>query len=487
MYEIALLFSVLCFAGVTLAFVRSPVFSVFHPLTIYLAFHGFLFVFRPIVAHISEFDYVYRLFQFTPSLADKVTVILASNLGFLVFAAACWRAGNRPMAFKLDRATAAERVRLAPLFFWVVLLCVPFGAYALSLVWDSVVKTGFAYSDFVRDKATGISIAEGTNGYLVEAPLMLATCAAVVAWLFRFRLLAILPLFAFIVFRAGTGGRGPFIAALGAVGLLYLYEHRRRFPTAAVMVALPAIALFFSAVGSDRGASIRRALGTDMSADISERYRTDERQLEGLDFANLEYFEFIVYVVPQRSGTYGYFNDVLQVFTEPVPRMLWKEKPAGAPFARIKWFDYGYPVTMSFSLPGEGWYSLGWAGVVLWCSLCGWVLGWLYRKYVEGPQSTFQTLAYMVFLPTLILSFRDGQLVTVFRQGLFFMAPIVLWWLLARALGVPALADVRAVLARRGGGAGGAPTPVATPLPGLPAAVARRRLALRVEKVSPAE
>lgn len=478
MYEFALACSVLTLVLVATAFVRSRAFSIFHPLTIYIAFHAFLFVIRPIVAYAADFDFVYRLFQFTPSPSDKITVLFASNLGFLAFAAACWRAGNRPMVFRHDRVTAAERVRLMPLFLWVAVLCVPLGAYSLGQVWTSAVTTGFANAGMVRDAATGISINTESNGYIFEAQLMLATCAAVFAWLFRFRLFAILPLLTFIVFRAGTGGRGPFIAALGAVGLLYLYEQRRRMPTALMLVALPIVALLFSAVGSDRGASVRRALGASTAAEISERYRSQERPLEGLDFANLEYFEYLVYVIPQRSQTYGYFNDLLQVFTEPIPRALWPEKPAGAPFARIHFFDYGYPVTMSFSLPGEGWYSLGWAGVVLWCSLCGWVLGWLYRRYVEGPQSSFQTIAYMVFLPTLILSFRDGQLVTVFRQGLFFMAPIALWWLLARALGMPGLEDVRRLLGRRAEAASAA---AERPSPGLPAAVQRRRHALAAE------
>lgn len=478
MYEIALTFSVLCFLSVTFAFVRSSAFSVFHPLALYIVLHGFLFVFRPIMAWSMDFTFVYRLYQFTPSTADKITAICVANIGFLVFAAACWRAGNRPMAFKLDRVAEAERVRLTPLLLLVAALCLPIGVYSLSKVWSSAVTTGFSYAGMVRDAATGITINAETNGYVVEAQLMLATCAVIIAWLFRFSLIAFLPLVMFIVFRAGTGGRSAVVAALGAVGLLYLYEKRRRWPSTLVMVALPAIALLFSTVGSDRGASIRRAIGSDMSADISERYRSDTRPLEGMDFANLEYLEYLVYMVPQRSGTYGYFNDLLQIFTEPVPRALWPGKPVGAPFSRFSFFDYGKPIGMTRSMPGEGWYSLGWAGVVAWCAFCGFALGTIYRRFVEGPQSTFKAVAYMIFLASLIVSYRDGQLVTVFRQGLFFMAPIVLWWLLARGLGVPALADVRAQLARHAGFADGLGTLTTKAPPALPPAVLRRRLAL---------
>ena len=487
MYEVALTFSIVTYVLVSFAFVRSRAFSAFHPLTFYIVFHGFLFVLRPIFAYLQDFDLVYRLFQFTPSMADKVTVIVAANLGFVAFALTCWSAGNQAMVFRNDGVVNAERKRIGSLFPWVFALCAPAGIYALATTWNSIVDTGFAYSEFVRDAETGISISGGMSGYLVESPLLLATCSVILVWLFRFRLLAFVPLIAFILFKAGSGGRGPFIAALGAAGLLYLYEKRRRMPTTLVMVALPAIALLFSTVGADRGASIRQLFGSDMSHDITERYRTEQRALEGMDFANMEYFEFIVFVVPQRSGTYGYFNDVLQIATEPIPRAWWHHKPAGPPFARIRWWDYGRPITMSFSLPGEGWYSLGWAGVLLWCSLCGWMLGKLYSRFVEGPQSSFQTIAYMVLLSMLILSFRDGQLITVIRQGLFYMAPIGLWWALARLNGIPSVSIVRARIRRRLPSARNESRSRDPSAPDLPAAVLRRRLALAKQTQSVAD
>lgn len=480
MYEIALLFSVLCFAGVTFAFVRSAAFSMFHPLTFYLAFHGFVFVIRPILADAFQFDLVYRLYQFTPSLADKVAALLASTLGMLVFAVACWRAGSVPMAFKHDQVSLIERTRLTPAFLWIAALCVPIGAYSLVTAWDTAITTGSAYSGMIRIAATGKAYNEGTSGYLVEAQLMLASCAAVFAWLLRFRLYAVLPLVLFAVYRAGTGVRGAFVTALVTAALLFLYDRRRRLPSALAIAVVPVLLIVFTAVGDDRGAAIRRALSTDASSEIFSNKRPGERMFEGMDFANLEYLEYVIYVVPQRSGTYGYFNGVLQLFTEPVPRAVWKDKPIGAPFDRINMFDYGYPVGMTRSLPGEGWFALGWAGVAIWCGLWGWILGWLYRKFVEGPQSTIQVAAYMVFVPVLIVAFRDGQIVTVFRQGLFFMLPIGLWWFASRFAGVPAAAEVRALLRQKR--ADGGPAQVQpVPMPAeaaLPAAVLRRRRAL---------
>ena len=310
---------------------------------------------------------------------------------------------------------------------------------------------------------------------------MLGSCAAIFAWLFRFRFYSLLPLIAFTVYRAGTGVRGAFVTAFVSAALFYLYDRKRRLPSLVLLAIVPVMLLMFTAIGDDRGASIRRMLSDDKSSQIFGKNRSGERALEGMDFANLEYLEFVIYAVPQRSGTYGYFNNFAQIFTEPVPRALWPDKPIGAPFQRINFFDYGNPVGMTLSLPGEGWYSLGWAGVVIWCALCGWFLGALYRRFVQAQQSTIQVAIYIIFLPILIVAFRDGQLVTVLRQALFFLLPIGLWQLMARLLGVSPLPHAIPALIRQ---QGSRRRTTKEQLIGssLPFAVLRRRQALLAER-----
>lgn len=483
MYEIALIFSVASFLWIGFAYVRSPLFSVFHPLTFYLAFHGIVFVFRPVVVYLMDYRLIYQVYQFTPSMSDRVSALVATNIGMLVFVTACWWFGNAPMQFKTDRVALGEREMLKPTFWWMVVLLTPIGVYSLYEVWSTAVDTGGAYSNMIRDYRTGRAYNEGTSGYLVEAQLMLAGIAAILAWLLRFRLIALVPIALFAIYRAGLGGRGPFITALITVGLFYLYDRKRKNLPIWVLAIAPILLVVFTAVGDDRGASIRRALSDDQSSEVFGPKR-EERFMEGMDFANLEFMEYLVYVVPQRSGTYGYFNGVAQLFTEPVPRSIWPEKPIGAPFERINMFDYGLPLGMTRSLPGEGWFSLGWLGVIIWCGFWGWALGVIYRRFAEGEQSAFQVAAYLVFLPVLIVAFRDGQIVTVFRQCLFYLAPVVLWHFAARGVGVPPLAKIRAILAAK---ANAKPTGELAALNGtgpadwndVPPAVRRRRLALQ--------
>lgn len=131
MYEVALLLSVICLLAVLFHFARMPTFSVFHPLTFYLLFHGFIFVVRPIIAYLGDFRFIYQIYRFTPSYEDKLTVIFASNLGMLIFAFFSLQTGHAPMRFKQDVFTEAERNRLVPSALWALSICIPIGLTSL--------------------------------------------------------------------------------------------------------------------------------------------------------------------------------------------------------------------------------------------------------------------------------------------------------------------------------------------------------------------
>jgi hypothetical protein len=151
------------------------------------------------------------------------------------------------------------------------------------------------------------------------------------------------------------------------------------------------------------------------------------RFMEGMDTGNLEYLEFIVYAIPERTGTYGYFVGLLQIFTEPIPRVLWPNKPVGEPIRMYNLFDVGNPAGMTSSLPGQGWANLGWAGVLLWCGLFGAAWGWFYEQFARRSSSSLRMLAYLTFLPLSILFFRDGGLLTILRFGLFLAIPLIVF------------------------------------------------------------
>lgn len=491
MYLFVLGLGLLISCAIALYYVQSPTFSLFHPFTLYTAFHFLIFVIRPIFAYALDYESIYHGYGFMPSMADKITVILAANLGYVAFAFTCLRAGNVPVTFRADACTIEERKRLIRLFVWVMAICLPWAIYSMTQNFNA--DSG-NYAGQMLDRSKGVTINTKANGYITDAQLMLAPLCAIFAWLNRFRLLSLIPMGLFVVMRGSTGGRGPFIAGLVMLLLLYLYERRLRFPGFRFAIAAVFLASLFSWVGQDRGEAMRQNFGMEEKTEARTNRNADFQFMETMDLANMEFFEYIVWVVPQRSGTYDYFLANLQLFTEPVPRVLWPGKPVGSPFQPVKIWDYGSPIGMTASVPGMGWYFMGWLGVIIWCGLWGFASGTLYRRFFSGDQSTMKTAAYMVFVATLVLGFRDGSLVSLTKQTGVYLAPIMLWYVFARYVGTPTLSQLRmqdwmkrrmqpaAPVAASAAPAAEAAAPKAA---GLPPAVRRRREALARQGTSP--
>lgn len=453
MYELVLLANLLLWAALVFHFTTLPNASAFHPAAYYLFFHGLVFTVRPIIADFRLYEAIYLNYGFFPSADDKITVILAAMLGLVAFYAACVRTGNAMLQFRHDRITELERSQLLKPFLFVLVLLGPFAVWSALDNWQ---VRAFDAGTMVTDAATGSTINTTGNGYWSDLQLALAPLTVMLVWFCRFRWWSFLPLLGFVVLRAGTGGRWPFLMACAAVGLMFLFERRRALPRFKELL-VPLLALIlFQTVGEDRGASIRSLFVEDRS--LAGVYGAGEvRFMEGMDFANMEYFEYVVYAVPQRTGTYNYFLDNLQVFTEPVPRVLWPGKPVGQPIRLFSLWDYGRPIGMTFSLPGNGWLQLGYLGVAIWCGLFGWLYGRFYNWFQNSNQSTLKTMAYLLLLPISVQVFRDGVLLTLIKTHAWFLLPIGLTLWFARMSAVPMLEDLRLMAyraaARRGGGA----------------------------------
>lgn len=433
MYEFLLLASTGVWAITALVYSQRTCASMFHPLTYYLAFHFLIFVLRPPLVYFREYNVIYRVYEFQPSMEDKSTVLIAANLGLIAFAVMVLRKGSAAFQFKRTQFDEAQRTLLWKPFMISALVLFPIAA--LSLVSD-ISSKALDSTTMVRDAATGIAVNTSGNGYFVDAQMMLAPLALMFAWLLRFRWWSLMPLLVFIVLRGMTGGRGVFVLSAVALALLFLYEQRQKWLVPRVLLGLAALVAMFNIVGQDRGAAIRALVMDDYS--VQGLNGADElRFLEGMDAGNLEYFEFLVYAIPQRSGTYGYFLNNLQILTEPIPRGLWPNKPIGPPIQMYKLFDYGYPIGMTNSLPGEGWAQLGYLGVALWCGLFGYLWGVAFNSYVKGPQTNFQTVTYMFALPISILFFRDGTILTFLKAGFYLFLPLLIMRGMAGLLAIP--------------------------------------------------
>src|SRR5215472_10450429 len=89
----ALIAQVALWLVVLVAFLLSGQASLFHPVTLYLLFHGLVFVMRPILVICFGFDSVWNYMFFDPSPEILVRSLAVSSLALVVFCSTCMAFG----------------------------------------------------------------------------------------------------------------------------------------------------------------------------------------------------------------------------------------------------------------------------------------------------------------------------------------------------------------------------------------------------------
>jgi hypothetical protein len=122
------------------------------------------------------------------------------------------------------------------------------------------------------------------------------------------------------------------------------------------------------------------------------------------------------------------------LFTEPIPRILWKGKPVGAPVQTINIGAYGNFIGLTVSLCGDGWMSGGWVGLVITLGIAGAVAGGAHRWFFQHQGNNLAALSYIVSLALLPQWYRDGG-ISIFKFLLFTVTPLLTWMLIVWLLG----------------------------------------------------
>jgi hypothetical protein len=222
----------------------------------------------------------------------------------------------------------------------------------------------------------------------------------------------------------------------------YCWYYRRKWiPLWSVGVAIP-ILVIFNLLGHNRDILKSFLLGQEIQVVENDPGMTAgaklKRQLDTQDYANFDYLCYVVSVVPERSGTYTFGRQYLQLFTEPIPRILWKGKPVGAPVnTGINLAAYGNFVGLTVSLAGDGWLSGGWIGLIITLSTVGSLLGWAHRRFWNNIEDPMRCLLYLVGVAMVPQWYRDGG-ISIAKFLLFNLAPILVWmgvtWMLGQRL-----------------------------------------------------
>ncbi|MGO8763581.1 MAG: hypothetical protein ACLQSR_00415 [Limisphaerales bacterium] len=392
-----------------------------------------VFVIRPIFVYYFHFDSSWIYIGFQPPEAVMIKTLAITSVALIVFVGMNLAVGRSRVAFPAETGASFSWLQRRALVVTTCLL-LPLMAYSIRE------STGGGVTG--ERAANGVYILTNSTGYITDAQFMIAPLLC--AWLLmtRFHWLNFAPVIIYVGYRSWCGwSRFTIITFFLAVVLAYCWYHRKKWiPFLAIVLAIP-ILLLFNTLGHNRGYLQNRLKGIDVQAvqlgagmSRLDKFRT---RADTQDFANFDYLTFLVALVPERTHTYTYGVQYLQLFTEPIPRILWKGKPTGAPVGTFNINAFGNFTGLTFSLPGDGWCSGGWVGLAITMGIAGAILGFFHRWFWGNVNNPMAAIFYCTAMAMLIQWFRDGG-ISIAKFMLWSWLPLLIWlgltWLLGGTL-----------------------------------------------------
>ena len=427
MIELALAAQVLFWLVLLGCFLASGQASLFHPATVYLGFHGLVFVLRPILVHAFGFDANWQYMVFQPTDEGFVRTLMVSSTGLLCFVGFCLATGWTRVELNPERPRFSSLERRALLVTTLVLL--PAVAYSIYATRNGI----------EGERIGGIYVMTNSTGYLNEAQHFAMPLICVWLVITRFHWVNLVPVMAYIGYRIWFGwSRWTILLFLLMVLLCYCWYYRKKWmPSWWILAVVPGL-IVFNLLGHNRDLLKQIAAGEAIQV-IDARpgtTRAEElrKQLDTQDYSNFDYLSYVVSVVPERTGAFTYGLQYLQLFTEPIPRILWKSKPVGAPVKTINIGAYGNFIGLTVSLCGDGWMSGGWVGLVITLGVAGTLAGRAHRWFFQHQQHKLSALVYIVSLALLPQWYRDGG-ISIFKFLLFTLVPVLAWMFMVWLLG----------------------------------------------------
>lgn len=400
--------AVLCWLGI-----RGYI-SLLHPIFIYWIFHLIVFVIRPSTIFFFEFDLVWQYIGFRPDPKHIELAFMVSTLGLICFTIGYSLVARSERATLLPRPPDKAETN---------------GFIALTVLLLPFVLASIIFARPEPEIAGGIAIMKGTSGYLNDSQFILIPLLLGFIVITGFRWYAFVPLAVYFAYRAFIGwGRYTIILTFLMVIMASAWRTGTGRPRWWLWVPIPLLAFMFLQMSHDRYQFAEWMLGEpqyDLIQVIEEK--TAKEQWDTLDFASFDYLTFIISVVPEETQTYNFFYHYSILLTEWIPRKLWAGKPVGPPFNRISLHAYGNFVGLTMSLVGDGWFSLGWLGVIVLLTGTGALCGVLRNIFVRNHNNVIVGVGFIVINALLIQHYRDGG-VQIVRFMIFSFSPVVLWW-----------------------------------------------------------
>ncbi len=372
------------------------------PVTYLLIFHLITWVFGPALVYFADFDFGWRYVGFTPSEGVQRRVFFLSNM-YLFLAVATFYFLNREEAYdSRPSLSMCDRIRVRLPLLWIL-----FGPLALY----SIYLTAFSGAE-MGELVDGRYVLTGTSGYILQAQeSLLSLCILTLVGL-RFNFFSMFPFLAFMCVRAISGyGRWAIVfGVLAALTTWCWFAGRRRFP-AWFWMLLPLAYLVFTIIGENRSIVSDFVHGNQSVASVA---RGNDQQgldrLDNLDFANFQVTGCYVELIPAVSGGYDCFVPYLGIFTEPIPRVLWADKPIGYPsLINDRLLGYGNFTSLTRTVVGDGWTNGGYLGVAGLALVWGYLYGMGYRWFQQSGRFSPVAILWIIITCLVPQYLRDGR------------------------------------------------------------------------------
>ncbi|WP_114187718.1 O-antigen polymerase [Microvirga aerophila] len=399
-----------------------------HILTWYLAFHWLVFVIRPVVTYSfgwhGQIDYM----LFSPSADDVSWTSIASTLFLVIFTASYISFAPKSIQIKLHPLTS----KAMQAFYIVFVLLMPLTLYSTVRMFsvDYTQENTTAQIFGVDDTMEDALLHTGQTAYITMAYNFLVPLAILLIIVRRFDWISL----AFVALVAGTRlflgwERWGLIVLVFAICISYATTSTTKLRLGRILVVLLPVVATFAFLSENRD-FLKEAVGMQPASYAST---PEGRSLEGIarwvdgpDLAGFDFATYIVAKVPKETRTYSYFLQHLELFTRPIPRVLWSGKPVGPPVPFFNLSDYGNFRGRSPTIVGDGWMSAGFFGVAVNATVYGLLFGWLGRL-VNAKNNIYWSIFHVFLLALAFQFFRDGDILSLLRFGLWMFVPIVFW------------------------------------------------------------
>lgn len=399
---------------VSLFIIRLPV---YHPFTMYLAYHLVGFIFRPFSVYYESYSFIWTRIGFTPTAEYIWITGIILNLALVsAVAGLVWGAGLKCVPLiPPTRFVINKRGR----FFCVAFVFCIVGLYSTYLSYGSAGLDQVNAFETQLDSAGGQRLV-GVSGYTLALQEALPILCIILLLSEAPKMISYSTTAIFIVMRLYVGAqRLSFIVVLAAAAMNQLIIGRRRYPTILTIVLILFGYVMFDIIGSDRY-TVRRVFLE--GASFSELWNSYvEKRYDGrnnaMDVVEFEAAAAAISIIDNFTG-HSFGTQYLRLFIWPIPRQLWPSKPTITSTVNLSVHGFNF-LYLTHSLYADLYMAFGLPFVIFGMFFWGWLMARIYNIALKTRSAAVYAF-FWIFLIYMKTVLRDGGVTFVYFWAVSF-------------------------------------------------------------------